>query len=282
MKEKHQGFTLIELLVVIAIIAILAAILFPVFATAREKARQSTCASNLKQIILADLQYSQDYDEMAVPTRSGVSSASPVLFNWCYAIYPYIKSKSVFTCPSQGLAGSVLDYTYNTYVAMDTGISTFPPRVISTIPFPGSTVVFADALGGNTTTSTGANSVTSIINQTDRCLVFNPGNGTNVASASDWETARILSGTAVSTGNPACDAAVAAIRHSGGANYALADGHVKWFLATVGQQGVVSSTSNTNLPCSSWGYTNYIYGPQSNGLNYYPDDNLLGTANTYY
>ncbi len=62
--KKKQGFTLIELLVVIAIIAILAAILFPVFAQAREKARQTTCASNEKQMGLAILQYQQDYDEM--------------------------------------------------------------------------------------------------------------------------------------------------------------------------------------------------------------------------
>ncbi len=68
---KRRGFTLIELLVVIAIIAILAAILFPVFAKAREKARQTSCLSNVKQMILGVLQYAQDYDEMMVPGLVG-------------------------------------------------------------------------------------------------------------------------------------------------------------------------------------------------------------------
>ncbi|MFP3905132.1 MAG: prepilin-type N-terminal cleavage/methylation domain-containing protein, partial [Armatimonadota bacterium] len=66
----RKGFTLIELLVVIAIIAILAAILFPVFARAREKARQSSCLSNVKQIMLSLMMYTQDNDEVLVPTRS--------------------------------------------------------------------------------------------------------------------------------------------------------------------------------------------------------------------
>lgn len=88
------GFTLIELLVVIAIIAILAAILFPVFATAREKARQSSCASNMKQLALATLQYAQDYDE-CWPNTNGNSG----YYGWAGKVYPFIKVTGVFTCP---------------------------------------------------------------------------------------------------------------------------------------------------------------------------------------
>lgn len=87
----RAGFTLIELLVVIAIIAILAAILFPVFAQARDKARQAACLSNAKQISLGFLQYAQDYDELFAISASGTAF---------YVTQPYIKSYDVWRCPS--------------------------------------------------------------------------------------------------------------------------------------------------------------------------------------
>jgi prepilin-type N-terminal cleavage/methylation domain-containing protein/prepilin-type processing-associated H-X9-DG protein len=119
----NKAFTLIELLVVIAIIAILAAILFPVFAQARESARQTTCLSNLKQIALAGMMYAQDYDETFVPVGgtsekawpAGVDPAlmtrtatDPITFavtekpvnGWSLNLLPYIKSRDIFQCPS--------------------------------------------------------------------------------------------------------------------------------------------------------------------------------------
>ncbi len=94
----HRGFTLIELLVVIAIIAILAAILFPVFAQAREKARQTACLSNTKQIGMGIYQYVQDYDEML--PYGGNNVAGGYAPRWYRMVYPYVKNVGVYHCPS--------------------------------------------------------------------------------------------------------------------------------------------------------------------------------------
>jgi prepilin-type N-terminal cleavage/methylation domain-containing protein/prepilin-type processing-associated H-X9-DG protein len=97
-KLPRTGFTLIELLVVIAIIAILAAILFPVFARARENARRASCSSNLKQIGLGIMQYTQDYDEL-MPLRNHTNGS------WRVVLQPYVKSVQLFRCPSNTETG---------------------------------------------------------------------------------------------------------------------------------------------------------------------------------
>ena len=136
--KKKSAFTLIELLVVIAIIAILAAILFPVFARARENARRSSCTSNMKQIGLGMIQYTQDYDE-AFPIRYGQTgdgySGAFVL------IQPYVKSYQILQCPSEptppasctgGGVGGCTDYAYNIAMGADTtGANAGKPRSIS-------------------------------------------------------------------------------------------------------------------------------------------------------
>lgn len=105
MRNQRRGFTLIELLVVIAIIAILAAILFPVFAKARERAKATTCINNEKQIGIALTQYSSDYDENYPPervaTNGGWNLGNPT---WKDALDPLIKSKDVWLCPSNQFA----------------------------------------------------------------------------------------------------------------------------------------------------------------------------------
>ena len=98
MYSKRAGFTLIELLVVIAIIAILAAILFPVFAKAREKARQTSCLSNVKQLTLGAIMYASDWDD-GPPHFIG---QSPWCFPWAEALAPYVKNAQILICPSYG------------------------------------------------------------------------------------------------------------------------------------------------------------------------------------
>jgi len=128
---KKRGFTLIELLVVIAIIAILAAILFPVFAKAREKARQSSCLSNMKQIGLGVMQYVQDYDER-FPRGSGYTAPATLIANygeWYMTCEPYMKNTQIMHCPSSSntnriysggssstALGYAVDYTRNTFI----------------------------------------------------------------------------------------------------------------------------------------------------------------------
>ena len=96
-----RGFTLIELLVVIAIIAILAAILFPVFARAREKARQASCSSNLKQLATSFLMYAQDFDEVLPPYADNGCSDGHTCYQWWKTTMPYIQNSQVLRCPSR-------------------------------------------------------------------------------------------------------------------------------------------------------------------------------------
>jgi prepilin-type N-terminal cleavage/methylation domain-containing protein/prepilin-type processing-associated H-X9-DG protein len=109
---RRQGFTLIELLVVIAIIAILAAILFPVFAKAREKARQSSCLSNCKQLAIAGLQYAQDNDESLAPCDYTIGAT---VYTYPKLYDAYIRNTQAWTCPSRTGAYSATTYVMGQY-----------------------------------------------------------------------------------------------------------------------------------------------------------------------
>jgi len=151
--RKCSAFTLIELLVVIAIIAILAAILFPVFARARENARRSSCQSNLKQIGLGILQYAQDYDE-TYPTSiypgSGINQVT-----WDVVLQPYLKSSQILVCPSDSVSQRVSHPVYGANATRSYAVTVqvfgnyaatppTPPLRLSAIPASSLTVAVAE------------------------------------------------------------------------------------------------------------------------------------------
>lgn len=168
---KPFGFTLIELLVVIAIIALLAAILFPVFARARENARKSSCANNLKQLGIAETQYAQDYDETYsgsfMDTPMGVGGNNRKSF--AEMLYPYVKNKQIFQCPSEQAANRFnndnmgdctlnpitcnanITYAYNSITDNNTGNSNGDRanNPLATIVKPSETILMFDGRGNN-------------------------------------------------------------------------------------------------------------------------------------
>ncbi len=124
---RRRGFTLIELLVVIAIIAILAAILFPVFAQARESARSTQCLSNMRQLGTGVVMYTNDYDEMYPELASGGCWGRAGIANslWSRQIYPYVKNKGVFNCPSANISRAGFRFWSNVAVPEEQEIN--PP-----------------------------------------------------------------------------------------------------------------------------------------------------------
>jgi len=230
MSRNKKAFTLIELLVVIAIIAILAAILFPVFATAREKARQTSCASNLKQIGLAYIQYVQDYDETTpftcytgtIPGACGGASSDNYGTSLGFLLAPYIKAGQVWHCPSDAMGDQIVitdptqlyggfsdvSYCYNFYfMERSSNLSTNDgsgaiPLTMAKLLTPSSDGILFDAWG-------------------------------NLNGALGWffdNTGWIYGHMAGSPGfNTRQPYQVGITGHTNGGNAAYADGHVKWY-----------------------------------------------------
>ena len=196
--RNYKGFTLIELLVVIAIIAILAAILFPVFARARENARRSSCQSNLKQIGLGLLQYTQDYDEK-YPFDRWFNTGDPERFlNWQQAIQPYAKSTQVFACPSNTANSQIL------------GWSNPPPAPQLPVSYGINHLIARPNWNNNSGMSL------ATINEVSRKIIVAEKNNNNTETGLGWDDW---------DGNQWRDNAFAG--HLGTANYLFCDGHVK-------------------------------------------------------
>ena len=276
-RARSAGFTLIELLVVIAIIAILAAILFPVFARAREKARQTTCLSNERQLGLAMLQYVQDYDETfpqglvnQKPPSTNGGGETGAGTGWAGIISPYIKNVGVLTCPSDltkltansgaPAAGTVVcSFGFNEYL---------PGRNLGYMVAPTTTVLMAEVLN-------------------DTAILSSPNEG--AWGHSSWVVSPVIDGWGYGdkygwSGDVAfavnCDAsgnctngswaqgvkiAVAGnyARHGsiggqlqGGSDYLLADGHVKYMQSqNVGCLGnAPPSNASMGTSVANWAY----------------------------
>ncbi|MES2464444.1 MAG: DUF1559 domain-containing protein, partial [Armatimonadota bacterium] len=157
--DGRRAFTLIELLVVIAIIAILAAILFPVFAQAREKARQIACMSNMKQMGLGYMQYVQDYDETFVFSERWGGAGQ----GWAGRIYPYVNSTATYVCPDDdkdrfAWLPQKVSYAQNTFLSSGNffwewvtdgagGYSNTDTATMATLAAPASIVLIYEAVG---------------------------------------------------------------------------------------------------------------------------------------
>ena len=247
--QTRFGFTLIELLVVIAIIAILAAILFPVFQRVRENARRTACLSNMKQLGLAFTQYTQDYDELMPSAVKGATAVNkpggwnyyttfasgtipPVFDMTLGSVYPYTKSKGIYICPDDSLGQTSNDtYALSSCIAYSpVGTALAPGKSLAQFDNPSGTLLL------NEEAANGAGSSTN-----DAYFLY----GTDTIS----------------------------LRHTGGSNVLFVDGHAKYYL--LDNTGTTAGTAAANQK---------IYNLQ-NGLDVKNTDTTLlptpfGTATT--
>jgi len=247
--KLHRGFTLIELLVVIAIIAILAAILFPVFAKVREKARQTSCLSNEKQLGLAFMQYAQDYDEM-LPVGV-VSGGTNYGTGWGGRIQPYVKSPQVYQCPDDttpavGPGGSTyVSYGYNLSLVFINGTSyPGPGGHMAGFNSPAKTVLLNEdsnayalvtAYPGVSYSGAG-DPYTPCANGTWNETGF----GTPLLETGPMGGRATNAASFIDTKNQG--------RHTNGSNFLLCDGHAKWY-----RGGSVSSGFNALVSTNAEG-----------------------------
>jgi prepilin-type N-terminal cleavage/methylation domain-containing protein/prepilin-type processing-associated H-X9-DG protein len=213
--KVHRGFTLIELLTVISIIGILASILFPVFARARESARRSTCSSNLRQISLAIMQYTQDYDERFPSAHVSDYPSATVPYGWADAIQPYLKNTQLYQCPSDPDPANTKDLNSNGTLADENYYVDYffnfnlSQQSEAALNYPSLTVLSGD---GQCPSGTGT-------------TYYDAGgeSGRNVNNGNDSNYGPCSNTTFVPSTQKTGP------YHTDGYNFSFTDGHVKWF-----------------------------------------------------
>ena len=256
-KPSRKGFTLIELLVVIAIIAILAAILFPVFQKVRENARRTSCLSNEKQLGLGIIQYQQDADEkFPCGAVGGVTPGDTDNYGggagWANQIYPFVKSNAVYVCPDDAGSGGAAIESYGINENLTSGAKVDGNNTpqggalgLAQCNAPASTVLLAE------TTACGTYILPSVAGELTSPAItgFNYGGGNpglNISSSTCTHYAMGLNvGPRAYPNNPA--------RHTAYGNFLLADGHAKYLNPLTVSPGfnAQNSTNDTTVNTSS-------------------------------
>ena len=274
--RPERGFTLIELLVVIAIIAILAAILFPVFAQAREKARATSCSSNIRQAGLALMQYTQDYDERYPNGLVNPNGAPSFGMGWAGQSYAYIKNTGLLHCPDDSTAQKLGSDNFNYYAvsyALNTNVA---GKAIAAFASPASTVALCEVFGATaridqpdegfaggikSDMSPATDGLPDPTNANGGVLIDNPnGNtGTDLKMATGLMPGGVTGTYTVSAAVLSASFTNSGVNgvHSNGSNFLLADGHVKNLRpgqVSSGHQSISGQDQSTGSTNSYSGY----------------------------